>query len=111
MSTPTIDEAPPAPEETDVPFAIEVRRPRADVIYRAIAYGGGVLTLLIMALIGYFLLSKALPALRVAKFSFLTEQRWVPQGHHFGIKAVLLGTFLIAAVAMVIAIPVAIGSS
>jgi phosphate transport system permease protein len=40
---------------------------------------------------------------------FLTETRWQPDGHIFGIRAVLLLTFEIAIVALLIAVPVSIG--
>jgi phosphate transport system permease protein len=115
VSKPIMSAPPPADgalaAEDDRPFAIAVRRPVSDTIYRCVAYAGGVSTLAIMGLIGAFLLVKSLPALRQAKLSFLTESRWVPQGGHFGILAVLVGTVMIAVVAIVIAIPLAIGAS
>ena len=64
-----------------------------------------------IALVGLFLTIKALPALRVAKFSFLTTQAWEPDVHHFGIAGIMEDTVLIAVVAVVIAIPVALGLS
>ena len=61
-----------------------------------------------MALIGTFLVVKAWPALRDAKWSFLTETRWNPDGQQFGIASLVLLTFEIALVALVLAVPVSI---
>jgi len=51
------------------------------------------------------------PALKVAKFSFLTTQAWQPDIHRFGIAGIITGTILIAVVALAIALPVALGLS
>ena len=86
------------------------RRPaqaRADKVYRAVAYGAGAGTLLIMGLIGAFLVIKAWPALRAVGLDFFTHSDWIPQAGNFGITGVLLGTILIAVVALVLAVPVA----
>ncbi len=45
----------------------------------------------------------------MAKFSFLTTQAWQPDIHHFGIAGILTDTILIALVAVVIAVPIALG--
>lgn len=67
--------------------------------------------LAVIVLVGLFLTLKAIPALRVAKFSFLTTQAWEPDVHHFGIAGIITGTILIALVAVVIAMPIALGLS
>jgi phosphate transport system permease protein len=67
--------------------------------------------LAVIALVGLFLALKAVPALRVAKFSFLTTQAWEPDVHHFGIAGIITGTILIALVAVIIAMPIALGLS
>jgi phosphate transport system permease protein len=41
----------------------------------------------------------------------LTTQAWEPDAHHFGVAGILTGTILIALVAVVIAVPVALGLS
>jgi phosphate transport system permease protein len=69
----------------------------------------GVLVLLIMATIGLFLMQRGWPALREAGWSFLTVQAWEPASGNFGIAAILVGTVLIAAVAVTIAVPLATG--
>jgi phosphate transport system permease protein len=67
--------------------------------------------LVIMALIGTFLVIRSWPALREARFSFLTETAWQPDGQKFGVASLVLLTFEIAIVALVIAVPVSIGAA
>jgi phosphate transport system permease protein len=64
-----------------------------------------------MAMVGLFLLIRAFTALKATGFSFLTTSAWQPDTHHFGIAAVLTGTVLIAAVALAVSIPLAIGTA
>jgi phosphate transport system permease protein len=71
----------------------------------------GIVVLAIMASVGLFLLLHALQALKAVGFSFLTTADWSPDTHHFGIAAVLTGTCLIAAVAMCISVPLALGTA
>ncbi|NMO51193.1 phosphate ABC transporter permease subunit PstC [Actinoplanes sp. TBRC 11911] len=80
-----------------------------DRVFRGVARGGGLLVLLIMALVGTFLTYRALQALRQAGFSFVTTQDWNPDGGGFGIAAVMVGTVLIAIVAIVVATALAVG--
>lgn len=101
-----VDEA--APEER---LRIHVARPLGDRVYRGTAYTAGATTLLLMALIGTFLLVRALPAIREAEWAFFTETAWNPEGGSYGIAAVLLGTVLIAAVALVIAVPLSVAAA
>ncbi|HSV68180.1 MAG TPA: hypothetical protein VLJ59_20115 [Mycobacteriales bacterium] len=82
-----------------------------DRIFRGTARGGGIVVLLIMLLVGLFLDYRALQALHVAGWSFLTTQRWQPDAHDFGIAAVLVGTVLIGLVAVVFAVPLAVGTA
>lgn len=89
----------------------ETKRDLGDRIFRVVAYGAGVLTLLLMALIGLFLFTKAWDALRVGGWAFFTEARWQPETGHFGMASVFLGTVLIAVVALAIAVPLATGAA
>jgi phosphate transport system permease protein len=88
-----------------------VRRNPTDRAFRFTAYSAGTLTLVLMGLIGLFLLIRSWSALSAAGWSFFTESSWQPQGGTFGIASVLLGTVLIAVVALGIAVPLAIGGS
>ena len=83
----------------------------ADLVFRAVARSGGGLVLVIMVLVGTFLAYRAWGALRKAGWSFLTTQDWNPDGGGFGIAAVIVGTVLIAIVAIVVAVPLAVGAA
>jgi phosphate transport system permease protein len=64
-----------------------------------------------MLAVGVFLSIRAASALKVAGFGFLTEQQWSPETGHFGVAAVLSGTFTIGTVALLIAFPLATGTA
>ncbi len=95
----------------DVPIDIEVSRGAADRAYRGMSYAAGATTLLLMALIAYFLVKRGWQAIHYAGWSFFTETRWLPTpaGGTFGVAALLLGTAIIAVIALVLAVPIAIG--
>ncbi|MFD7002398.1 phosphate ABC transporter permease subunit PstC [Streptomyces mirabilis] len=80
-------------------------------MFRGVLHGGGGLVLGIMLLVGGFLTYRAWQALSVAKWDFVTTEAWEPEGGHFGIAAVLVGTVLIAMVAIVFAVPLALGTA
>ncbi len=82
-----------------------------DRIFRGVARGGGGLVLTVMLLVGGFLLYRAWPALDRAGWSFLTTESWEPDAGSFGIAAVMVGTVLIALVAIVVAVPLAVGAA
>jgi phosphate transport system permease protein len=81
----------------------------SDQIFRGIARSGGGLVLVIMVLVGVFLTYRALQALKRAGLSFLTTQEWNPDAGSFGIAAVMVGTILIALVAIVVATALSVG--
>ena len=67
--------------------------------------------LALLGLVGTFLFYRASQALHKAGWSFLTTQSWNPNGGGFGIAAVIVGTVLIAVVAVVVAVPLALGTA
>ncbi|MCA1941989.1 MAG: phosphate ABC transporter permease subunit PstC [Yonghaparkia sp.] len=91
----------------DRPIALTVHRARPDRIFRRLAFAGGVSVLAIMLLVGIFLAIRASDALSVAGWSFFTEQAWEPDTGRFGIVAIIVGTILIALVAIIVAVPLA----
>ncbi|MGP4013326.1 phosphate ABC transporter permease subunit PstC [Streptomyces sp. 4N124] len=82
-----------------------------DRVFRGVLRGGGAFVLAIMLLVGGFLTYRAWEALSVAKWGFITTESWEPDGGNFGIAAVLVGTVLIALVAIVFAVPLALGTA
>jgi phosphate transport system permease protein len=108
MTTMTI--TPPAGDAIEPRKAIIVRGWQ-DHLFRALARSGGTLVLTLMGLVGLFLIIRGSSAIQVAGWGFLTTQQWDPNSHHFGIAAVLTGTVIIAVIAIVIAVPMALGTS
>lgn len=84
---------------------------RDERIFRDVVRACAAGTLLLMGLIALFLFLKSWPALHRAGFSFLTEKRWLPDVNHFGIAALVSGTLVIGSIAMLFAVPLALGSS
>lgn len=103
---------PPEPTPTrtdDVPRRLGTRRSMGDRLFRAVLLASGAAVLAIMGFVGAFLLLRAWQALSQAGWGFLTTQAWEPDSGNFGIAAILVGTILIATVAIVVAVPLAIG--
>ncbi|WP_448811393.1 phosphate ABC transporter permease subunit PstC [Agromyces bauzanensis] len=94
-----------------VPRPLTQRPPRADKVFRSVAYAAGGVTVAIMLAVGLFLSLRAFSAMQVAGFGFLTEQQWSPETGEFGIAAVLFGTISIAVIAMCVSVPLALGTS
>ena len=84
---------------------------RGDRVFRGLTLAAGVFTLIVLAAIAIFLIVKALPALRADTKGFLTTREWLPDASPsvFGIAALAFGTLLSSALALVIAVPIAIG--
>ena len=84
-----------------------------DRIFRGTLRASGIFVLIIMSMVGLFLTFRALEALKVAGVSFLTTAEWDPDAGagHFGIAAVLLGTVLVALVAIFFAFPLSLGTA
>ena len=90
---------------TDVPREIDPGRSASDRAFRGSVRSIGILVLVITGSIGLFLGYQAIPTLRHYGFGFFTQSQWLPQLDKIGISAVLLGTFEVAAVAMVVSLP------
>ena len=99
------------PDETEAPRRIASREPLSDALFRHSATGAGVITVAIMLAVGLFLSLRAADALRTTGWSFLTEQAWSPETNTFGIAAVLFGTVTIALIALIVSVPLSLGTS
>lgn len=91
--------------------APRARAESADTVFKGVAHLGGITVLVIMTSVGLFLGARAVEALRIAKFHFVTEQLWEPDAHRFGIAGVLLGTLSVGLVAITFALPLALGTA
>ncbi|MFI5100822.1 MAG: PstC family ABC transporter permease, partial [Actinomycetes bacterium] len=97
--------APPPTQGPEVPREIDPGRSTSDRTFEGTVRTVGYFVLVLTGSIGLFLGYQAIPTLRHYGFSFFTESDWLPEQDKVGISAVLLGTFEVAAVAMVIAFP------
>jgi phosphate transport system permease protein len=82
---------------------------RADRLFATAARSAGATVVALVLLIGGFLAVKALPALRLDRVNFLTSREWNVAGHRFGVVDLLWATVAVSAVAIVLALPVAVG--
>jgi phosphate transport system permease protein len=97
----------PVPDVEDAPREVVETIGRSDRIFRGIARGSGITVLAIMSMVGVFLALRAAEALSSAGTSFFTTQAWEPDAGNFGIAAIIVGTVLIALVAIAVAVPMA----
>jgi phosphate transport system permease protein len=91
--------------------SLKSRMSGSDLAFRWVLRSGGSVALLIMIGVGSFLFIKAWQALHKAGLSFLTTQTWNANGGQFGIAAVIIGTGLIALVAVSVAMVLATGTA
>ena len=82
-----------------------------DRVFRALASGAGVVVVVVVVLIAVFLLRQAVPAIADDKSSFLFSNDWSVNGNtlHFGIAGLLWTTLIVSAIAMIVAVPIAVG--
>ncbi|MDL9936517.1 phosphate ABC transporter permease subunit PstC [Gordonia sp. ABSL1-1] len=85
----------------------------ADQIFRSLAVGSGFAVTVVIALIAAFLLAQAIPSLMDNTENFFTYTgTWRTQGElAFGIPQFFYTTVLVSAIALLIAMPVALGIS
>jgi phosphate transport system permease protein len=82
-----------------------------DRVFRGLAGGSSTVIVLIVLFVGLFLLALALPSLLSDQDNFLTSRNWQVSGGNlrFGIAGLLWTTVLSSVLAMLMAVPVAVG--
>ena len=92
------------------PIKIGDRRSTEDRAFRGLTRLAGLLTFVILFLIGAFLIWQSIPAFKSQGLAFFTNTGWQTTGPHpkFGVLSALIGTVLIAVIALIVAIPVSI---
>jgi phosphate transport system permease protein len=103
-------EAPIPPTQEVTAKAPHVRP--GDRIFRGLATGSGIFIVVLIGAIGLFLLLRAVPSLGLNHVSFLTSREWSTgdvNNMRFGILDLLLVTVVSSAVALLIAMPIALG--
>jgi phosphate transport system permease protein len=106
-----IPEAIPADAPAPEPRTLVEKPGRGDRIFTTGAGLTGVAVLAIMVAVGLFLSIQAAQALANRGFAFFTTSEWQPDSGQFGIASVLLGTVVIALIAVAIALPISIGTA
>jgi phosphate transport system permease protein len=99
-----------APQDIDVPSRPKAALTFGDRMFRGLATAATSVSLIIVVLTLVFLISGAQPALRKAGVvNFFTTNLWNPTVGRFGVLGLLIGTGIIATIAMVVAVPLALG--
>jgi len=80
----------------------------SDQFFFGSSYAVGTTVLLITGLIGLFLFLQLVPTLRTYGLSFFTQENWLPDVKEVGVASALVGTFEVAAVAIVVSVPLAL---
>lgn len=83
----------------------------AERAFRGLTLAAGATVLVVIAAIAVFLIAKAVPALRANTENFWTYEGWSPNEAQpkFGIGTLAFGTVLSSALALLMAVPVALG--
>jgi phosphate transport system permease protein len=95
-------------DDFDVPRAVTAGLPPADRVFRGGSFLVGAVVLLITGSIGVFLFLQLLPTLRTYGLHFFTQVNWDPTIGQVGIAAALVGTVLVAGIAIAVAVPIAL---
>lgn len=110
LSSPDAVNQPP-PE----PRVLEPNRSLADKIYRAVATAGGLSVFLILGLMAFFLITQSIDPLRNIGWRFFTNFDWVSpldaSNTTVGVGAVMYGTVVSSVMALVLALPVGVGTA
>jgi phosphate transport system permease protein len=106
-----IPELAPADAPASEPRTLNEKPGRGDRIFTVGAALTGAAVLAIMVAVGLFLSIQAAQALASRGFGFFTTAEWQPDRGQFGIASVLLGTVVIALIAVAIALPISIGTA
>ena len=112
MSSAVVDQ-----KQTPEPRVITTELRFTDKVFRGIVTGGGLISLAILGLIGFFLIYNGFEAIRNAGLAFLTGFDWVdavPENEQlasYGIGAMLYGTIVTGILAMIMGVPIAVGTA
>ena len=112
MSSAVVDQ-----KQTPEPRVITTELRFTDKVFRGVVTGGGLISLVILGLIGFFLVYNGFEAMRNAGFAFLTGFDWVDavsennQPASYGIGAMLYGTIVTGILALLMGVPIAVGTA
>ena len=112
MSTAVVEQ-----KQTPEPRTITTELRFTDKLFRGVVTGGGMVSLVLLGLIGFFLIYNGFEAIRNAGLAFLTGFEWVDavpeneQAAAYGIGAMLYGTIVTGILAMIMGVPIAVGTA
>ncbi len=112
MSTAVIEQ-----KQTPKPRVVTTELRFTDKLFRGIVTGGGLISLVLLGLIGFFLIYNGFEAIRNAGLGFLTGFDWVdavPENEQlasYGIGAMLYGTIVTGILALLMGVPIAVGTA
>ena len=107
----------PEVKTTPKPRVITTEPRFTDKVFRAVVTSGGMVSFVLLGLIGFFLIYNGFEAIRNAGFGFITGFDWVDaipeenQPASYGIGAMLYGTMVTGILAMLMGVPVAVGTA
>jgi len=99
--------APPAPS----PLLGSPGRRRSEGVIQTIFFAAALISVVISAFIIYTLVVRAVEFLTIIDFGTLVADGWFPRRGQFDILTVLLGSVMVAGVAMLVATPIGLGSA
>ena len=105
------------PKPIPAPREITTEPRFTDKVFRGVVTSGGLLARLLLGLLGFFLVYNGFEAMRAAGLSFITGFDWVDaipedgQPASYGIGAMLYGTIVTGILAMIMGVPVAVGTA
>lgn len=100
-----------------VPRVITTKPRFTDKVFRAVVTSGGIVSLVLLGLIGFFLIYNGFEAIRNAGLGFLTGFDWadaipeIDQPAMYGVGAMLFGTMVTGILAMLFGVPIAVGTA
>ena len=99
-----------APTPTDPSGARSTKTRAGDRVFRGLSAGSGLVVLILMAAIAFFLIYRAIDALTANQANFLTYESWQPDAEvpMFGIAALAFHTLVTSIIAMIVGVPVAV---
>jgi phosphate transport system permease protein len=97
----------------DVPVPLKPAQTRADKVFLGTLLVASAIVLLAIGLILFFLAKSSVPAVHYAGLHLITSEHWAATGAHqqFGLVGVLVGTVMIAAIALIVGVPVSLSAA
>jgi len=92
----------------DKPRAVSRGLPLSDRLFHGGSRAIGALVLVITGSIGVFLFLQLVPTLHTYGWHFFTQVNWLPSIGQVGVAAALVGTILVATIAICISVPLAL---